>query len=60
MWVLGGHCGILTGYFEKRVILEVMDVLYKPQGSYPESFMLMTFLEVCQEWGVLYVGTGGR
>ena len=25
---------------------------------YPESFMLISLLEVCQEWGVRYVGTG--
>ena len=29
--------GFLTGYFEDRVILDVMDVLGRPQGSYPES-----------------------
>ena len=45
MWVLGG-CH------------DVMYVLCRPQGSYPESFMLISLLEVCQEWGVRYVGTG--
>ena len=33
------------------VILDVMDDLILPQGRYPESFMLIYLLEVCQEWG---------
>ena len=44
--ILGGQ-----GHFD------VMDVLSRPQGSYPESFMLISLLEVCQEWGIHYVGT---
>ena len=28
-----------------------MDVLGRPKGSYPESFVLISLLEVCQEWG---------
>ena len=42
---------------EDRVLLYVMNVLGRPKGSYLESFMLIFFLDVCQEWGVLYVGT---
>ena len=34
-----------------------MDVLGRTQGSYPEIFVLISLLEVCQEWGVLYVST---
>ena len=36
-----------------RVILDMMDVLCSPQGPYPENFMLILALEVCQEGGVL-------
>ena len=39
------------------VIPDVMDDLILPQGRYPESFMLISLLEVCQEWGVLHGGT---
>ena len=38
------------------VILDVMDDLILPQGRYPESFVLISLLEVCQEWGVLCGG----
>ena len=43
---------------EDRVILDVMDDVFLPQGKYPESFMLIYLLEVCQEvggqeWGFL-------
>ena len=27
------------------------------KGRYPESFMLVSLLEVCQEWGLKKVGT---
>ena len=59
---MGGHS---WGYFEDvegsadledRVIFYIMDVLGRPQGSYPKSFVLISLLEVCQEWKVLYVG----
>ena len=33
------------------VIHDVMDVPDRPQGSYPESFLLLSLLEVCQEGG---------
>ena len=39
------------------VILDVMDDLVLPQGRYPEYFVLISLLEVCQEggssWGFL-------
>ena len=31
----------------------VMNDLILPQGRYPESFVLISLLEVCQEWGYL-------
>ena len=34
------------------VILDVMDDVFSPQGKYPESFLLISLLEVRQE-GVL-------
>ena len=34
-------------------ILDIMYVLCRPQESYPETFMLIYLLEVCQEWGSL-------
>ena len=42
---------------EDRVILEIIDDLGRPQGRDPESFMLISLLEVCQEWGVKKGGT---
>ena len=57
MGVLGGRWGFLTGDLEDMVILDVMDDLILPQGRYPESFVLISLLEVCQEWGVLHGGT---
>ena len=38
---------------EDRFILDVMDDLILPQGRYPESFVLISLLEVCQEGGYL-------
>ena len=60
MWVLGGHLRFLTGDLDDRVILYCMDVLGRPKGSYPESFMLISLLEVCQEWGSFMWVHGGR
>ena len=45
---------------EDRVVLDVMDDFVLPKGSYPESFVLISLLEVCQEWGVLHGGTWMR
>ena len=47
----------LTGDLEDRVILDVMDDFVLPKGKYPESFVLISLLEVCQEGGVLPGGT---
>ena len=57
MWVLGGHWRLLTWDLKNQVSFYVINILDRPQGSYPENFLLISFLEVCQEWGVLYVGT---
>ena len=45
---------ILTGDMDNRVILDIMNDVLLPQGRYPESFVLISLLEVCQEQG------GGR
>ena len=55
--VLGGRWWFLTGDLQDMVILDVLDDLILPQGRYPESFVLISLLEVCQEGGVLYEGT---
>ena len=34
---------------EDRVIPEVMYDVFSPQGRYPENFVLISQLEVCQE-----------
>ena len=44
-------CRFLIRDFEDRVFLDVMDDLGRPQGRYPESFVLISLLEVCQEVG---------
>ena len=55
--VLGGPWGFLSRDLDDRVILGVMDDLVLTKRRYAESFMLISSLEVCQEWGVLYGGT---
>ena len=40
--VLGGNWGLLTGDLEDRVILDTMDDLGGPQGSYPEGFVALS------------------
>ena len=40
--VLGGCWGFLTIDLEDRVILDTMDDLWGPQGSYPEGFMSLS------------------
>ena len=42
---------------EDLVIPDVMNDVFLPQGRYPESFVLISLLEVCQEWGVKKGGT---
>ena len=55
--VLGGRWGFLTRDMEDRVIPDVMNDVFLPQGRYPENFVLISQLEVCQEWGVKKGGT---
>ena len=42
---------------EDMVIPDVMNDVYLPQGLYPETFVLISQLEVCQEGGVKKGGT---
>ena len=49
--------GFLTGDTEDRVIPDVMNHVFLPQGRYPENFVLISQLEVCQEGGVKKGGT---
>ena len=37
---------------EDRVIPDVINNVFLPQGRYPENFMLISQLEVCQEGGI--------
>ena len=55
--VLRGHCGFLTGDMEDLVIPDLMNDVFLPLGRYPENFMLISQLEVCQEGGVKKGGT---
>ena len=55
--VLGGRWGFLPRNMEDRVIPDVMNDVYLPQGRYPENFVLISQLEVCQEGGVKKGGT---
>ena len=43
--------GFLTGDMEDRVIPDVMNHVFLPRGRYPENFVLISPLEVCQEGG---------
>ena len=49
--VLGGRWGFLTRDMEDRVIPDVMNHVFLPQGRYPENFLPISLLEVCQEMG---------
>ena len=42
---------------EDRVIPDVMNDVYLPKGRYPENFVPISLLEVCQEGGVKKGGT---
>ena len=42
---------------EDMVILDVMNGVFLPHGRYPENFVLISSLEVCQEGGVKKGGT---
>ena len=46
MGLLVGLLGFLNEGLEVRVILNVMDDLVWPQGSYPESFRLLSSCSV--------------
>ena len=48
---LGGYWGFLTGDMEDWVIPDIMNDVFLPQGRYPENFVLISLLEVCQEGG---------
>ena len=41
--------GFLTGDMEDRVITDIMNHGLLPQGRYPENFVLIYQLEMCQE-----------
>ena len=41
----------MTGHLEDVVIPEAINDVILPQGRYPESFGLISILEVCREWG---------
>ena len=58
--VLGGRLGFLTRDMEDRVIPDVMNNVFLPQGRYPENFVLISQLEVCQEGGVVKKGDTWR
>ena len=45
------------GDMEDMVIHDVMNDVFLPQGRYPENFVLISQLEVCQEGGVKKGGT---
>ena len=49
--------GFLNGDVEDLVIPDVMNHVFLPQGRYPENFVLISQLEVCQEGGVKKGGT---
>ena len=42
---------------EDMVVPDVMNDVFVPQGRYPEHFVLISQLEVCQEGGVKKGGT---
>ena len=42
---------------DDRVIPDVISDVLLPQERYPENFVLISQLEVCQEWGVKKGGT---
>ena len=52
-----GVLGFLIGDMENMVIPDIMDDVFLPQGRYPENFVLISQLEVCQEGGVKKGGT---
>ena len=55
--ILGGRWGFLTGDMEDMVVPDVMSDVFLPHGRYPENFVLISQLEVCQEGWVKKGGT---
>ena len=49
MGALGGH--LWRGKLDERVIHGAMEELVCLKGRYSESIMLISLLQVCQEWG---------
>ena len=47
----------MTGDMEDMVVPDIMNDVFLPQGRYPENFVLISQLEVCQEGGVKKGGT---
>ena len=45
--------GFLTGDMEAMVVPDIMNDVFLPKGRYPEHFVLLSLLEVCQEGGYL-------
>ena len=43
--------GFLTGDMDDLVIPDIMNDVFLPKGIYPENFMLISQLEVCQQGG---------
>ena len=43
---------VLIGDREDMVIPDGMNDVFLPEGRYSENFVLISQLEVCQEWGV--------
>ena len=48
----------MSGNMVDWVILDVMDDVFSPQRKYPESFVSISLLEVCQEGGYLVNAKG--
>ena len=42
---------------EDKVIPDVMNDVFSPQGRYPDNYVLISQLELCQEGGVKKGGT---
>ena len=57
--VLGGCSWFLSGDVVDRVIPDVMNDVLLLQGKYPENFVLISQLEVCQEGGSFMSVLGG-
>ena len=44
---------------EDRVVPDIINDVFLPQGRYPDNFVLISQLEVCKEGGVKKGGTWG-